>query len=171
MRETPDDLLLLQRRLDDSYDRAGEHIRSIFRPERRLDAQGLADALQGVFLLNLATVTAEGAPFVAPLDGLFYRGQVWFGFPPGSVRGGHVRARPQVSATCTRDAKVCLIVHGTAREADLVGDHADADRFIREIYGPIFEQSAALYVDRAGPSWDGWIDPERIFAMVPPPEG
>jgi hypothetical protein len=55
-------------------------------------------ALQGVFVLHLATVTASGAPLVAPIDGLFYRGRVWFGVPPGAVRIQHIRARPQVSA-------------------------------------------------------------------------
>jgi hypothetical protein len=38
MHETSQDLARLQRLLDESYEKAGEHLRSIITPERRLNA-------------------------------------------------------------------------------------------------------------------------------------
>ena len=58
MHETPEDLHELQQLLDASYEAAGEHLRSIFRPERRMSAAETAAHLKGVFVLNVATVTA-----------------------------------------------------------------------------------------------------------------
>ena len=78
MHETSDDLVRLQALLDSSYDRAGEHLRSIWGPECRLDAQALSEELDGVQVLDLATVNARAEPRVAPVDGLFYRGRFWF---------------------------------------------------------------------------------------------
>ena len=64
---------MLQHLLDESYEQAGEHLRSIFTPERRMSAEETAQLLRGVFVLNVATVTAAREPMVAPVDGLFYR--------------------------------------------------------------------------------------------------
>jgi hypothetical protein len=57
MHESRADLEALQNLLDDSYARAGAHLRSIHRPERRLDAARLCGELQGVCILDLATLT------------------------------------------------------------------------------------------------------------------
>lgn len=80
MYETREDLTELQRLLDESYASAGEHLRSLFAPEQRSSAVDLVEALMGVFMVNLATVTARSEPVVAPVDGLFFRagsGSVW----------------------------------------------------------------------------------------------
>ena len=114
MFETPNDLRELTELLDRSYARAGDHLRSIFTPERRIAAGELVALLPGVQVLNLATVTRACAPRVAPVDGLFYRGQFWFGSAAASVRFTHLRERPQVSATHTRGEELAIIVHGTA---------------------------------------------------------
>src|SRR5207245_319296 len=108
--ETAEDSAELQRLLDESYAAAGEHLRSIFVPDRRSSAADLAAALTGVFMINLATVTARCEPLVAPVDGLFYRGRLWFSLPPGAVRAAHLHARPQVSATYVEgDQAPCMI--------------------------------------------------------------
>ncbi len=60
MYETDGDLAELQRLLDDSYSRAGEHLRSIWGPDSRLDAVSLCAELTGVQVLDLATVTRAG---------------------------------------------------------------------------------------------------------------
>src|SRR6266542_1040031 len=100
MHETPEDLDYLQRLLDESYASAGEHLRSIdLFSRRRSTAEDVAAALTGVFVINLATVTGRSEPIVAPVDGLFYRGRLWFSLVPGSVRARHLRARPEASAT------------------------------------------------------------------------
>src|SRR4051794_14831665 len=99
MHETDADLTTLQELLDRSYSGAGAHLRSITTPERRVPAGDLADRLQGMTLPTLATVTAAARPLAGPGDGIFYRGAFHFGSSPDSVRFGHLRRRPQVSAT------------------------------------------------------------------------
>jgi hypothetical protein len=69
MHETNDNLTALQRLLDASYARAGEHLRMIWGEDSRLDARQLRDELVGVQVLDLATVTPRGEPRVAPVDG------------------------------------------------------------------------------------------------------
>ena len=168
MRETPEDLARLQRELDLSYAAAGEHLRSIFRPQRRLSAAELVDALKGVFVLQLATVTAAHEPFLAPIDGLFYRGRICFGVPRGAVRIAHLCARPRVSANYTRGEEVCVMVHGSAREIR-EGDplHDDYLAYCRHTYGDALWDywKNQAYKDRAGEDFTAWIEPRRIFAM------
>ena len=69
MRETPADLAALQALLDRSYAAAGPHLLRIYTSDRRLDAEELAARLNGMRLLALATVTADGRPVVGPVDG------------------------------------------------------------------------------------------------------
>jgi hypothetical protein len=163
--ETAEDLLRLQGMLDASYARAGSHLRSIFTRERRMSAHDVVETLRGVFLLHLATVTAAGEPFLAPIDGLFYRGHLWFGVPPGAARARHLRARPQVSAAYTVGEDLCVLVHGSAREID-PGDpaHAGYLAYCRDVYGPAFDYWRERYRERAGAGFTGWIEPRRIFA-------
>ena len=167
MHETGDDLLDLQRALDESDAAAGEHLRSIFRPERRLIAEQVVAELRGVFVLHLATVTAAGEPRVAPIDGLFFRGHFWFGFPPGAVRIAHVRKRPQVSATYTKGEQVCVLVHGVAHEvAEEAPAYAEYEVYARDVYTPeVWDYWRARYEDRRGVGLTAWIEPSRIFAM------
>src|SRR3989304_1113976 len=101
MHETADDLRTPQDLLDRSYATAGPHLLQIHTPERRLGAAELTTTLIGVCVLALATVTGDGRPLVAPVDGLFYRGAFWFGSSPDSVRFRHIRRSPAVSATPT----------------------------------------------------------------------
>jgi hypothetical protein len=134
--ETAEDLIALRDLLDRSYARAGEHLRSIFTPERRIAADDLVALLPGVQVLNLATVSRACAPRVAPVDGLFYRGQFWFGSAAASVRFVHLRERPQVSASHTRGEALAVVVHGTAALIDR-GDpaHVGFADYYREVYG------------------------------------
>ena len=99
MRETQADLRRLQGVLDESHERAGSHLRSIITPERRLKAGDLASRLTGMKLLALATVTSSGTPVAGPVDGIFYRGEFWFGTSPSALRIRHIRRNPAVSAT------------------------------------------------------------------------
>ena len=116
MHETPAELRNLRVLLDDCRADAGTHLRSIFRDERRMSAAQVVRELAGVFVRHVATVTARGRPMLAPVDGLFYRSRFWIGFPPGSVRGRHLRTRPAVSASYSKGEDVCILVHGEARE-------------------------------------------------------
>jgi hypothetical protein len=165
--ETKDDLRNLQRSLDASYAGAGEHIRSIFRPERRMSAEEIVEELRGVFVLHLATVTARAEPRLAPIDGLFFRGHLWFGIPPGAVRQAHVRARPQVSASYSRGEELCILAHGEARVVSEVDPaYAEYLQYAREVYTPaLFDHWEAHYEDRKGETLTAWIEPRRLFAM------
>ncbi len=136
MHETSDDLARLQALLDCSYERAGEHLRSIWGPDCRLDALELSDELEGVQVLDLATVNSRAEPRVAPVDGLFYRGRLWFGSAENSMRFRNIRSNPAVSGAITRGIETFLvIVHGRALELDPRGPDAEgfAD-YPREVY-------------------------------------
>jgi uncharacterized pyridoxamine 5'-phosphate oxidase family protein len=134
--ETAQDLAGLQRLLDASYARAGAHLRSIWGPESRLTAEELAQELAGIEVLDLATVTARGEPRVAPVDGIFYRGTLWFGSSEHSARFRNIRINPAVSAAITRGLETFLVlVHGRAVELDPRGPQAEGfERRPRELY-------------------------------------
>ena len=132
MHETPDDLRALQQLLDESHASMGEHMRSIFGEERRLTAEALAERLTGVCVFDLGTVNAAGEPRVAPVDGLFFRGQWIFGSSPTSFRFRHITARPAVSGSHTRGESLAVIVHGTAQRVAVDGAFRE---FLVEIYG------------------------------------
>jgi nitroimidazol reductase NimA-like FMN-containing flavoprotein (pyridoxamine 5'-phosphate oxidase superfamily) len=151
--ESPSDLEALQELLDRSYAMAGSHLLRIHDPPRRLNAAQVAERLQGMCLLVLATVTADGRPIVGPVDGIFYRGSFHFGSAPDSVRFRHIRRRPQVSATHLPGEHLAVTVHGTAVPIDIRSDEqAGFRRSLLDIYMP-----------RYGPEW------EADFLDSPPP--
>ena len=137
MNETPDDVVALQRLLDQSYARAGEHLLSIHTPDRRLTAEQLVDRLTGVCVLALSTVTADGRPIASPVDGLFHRGSFWFGSSADSLRFRHIRVRPDVSAVHTVGEELAVTVHGRAIETTLRAEPGLA-AYCAEIYEPRF---------------------------------
>jgi len=144
MHETADDLVDLQRLLDESYAAAGNHLRRIFTEERRVAADRLPAELTGVQVLSLATVTAAGEPRVGPVDGLFFRGRLHFGSAHDSARFRNLRARPAVSAAVIRGESFAVIVHGTARELDMgAPEQQGFGDYCREVYGEGWEQWAA----------------------------
>jgi uncharacterized pyridoxamine 5'-phosphate oxidase family protein len=157
--ETPDDLQELQRLLDSSHSAAGAHLRNIFSEERRVSAADLPGRLSGVQVLALATVTAQGEPRVAPVDGLFYRGRFWFGSSESSLRFRHIRARPSVSATVTHGEEFAVVVHGTAVEVDLRAPENEGFlAYLKETYGGDWE-------DWGGESPYARIEPWRMFTF------
>jgi hypothetical protein len=156
MNETPDDLDRLQRLLDESYAAGGAHLREVITPERRLDATSLAARLDGMKLLVLATVTADGRPICGPGDGIFYRGNFHYGSSPDSIRFRHIRKRPAVSATHLDGEEFSVTVHGTATEIDLkAAEHADFRRALLDVY-----------VSRYGEEWEQFIDSGPIYARI-----
>src|SRR4051812_8273863 len=156
MHETPEDLAALQALLDRSYESAGPHLLSIHTPERRLSAEQVAERLQGMRLLALATVTADGRPIVGPVDGIFLRGAFHFGSSPDSVRFRHIRARPQVSATHLPGEELAVTVHGRAVPLDIHGDEG------AELKAALLE----IYVPRYGPQWERFLDSGVAYARI-----
>ena len=136
MRETESDVQRLQGVLDMSHERAGSQLRSVITPERRLTAVDLVTRLTGMKILALATANSKGAPVVGPVDGIFYRGEFWFGTSPSALRIRHIRRNPAVSATHVPGEELAVTVHGTAHiegvPADLPGGFGEV---CREIYG------------------------------------
>ena len=160
MHETPDDLAALQALLDRSYDSAGTHMRRIITPERRLNAEQVAERLQGMCLLALATATADGRPIIGPVDGVFYRGSFHFGSAPDSVRFRHINARPHVSATHLPGEELAVTVHGRAVPIDILSDeNEDLRQAYREVYGPEWGQLAESGAQYAR------IDADRMFTF------
>jgi uncharacterized pyridoxamine 5'-phosphate oxidase family protein len=169
--ESPADLASLQDLIDRSYAQAGAHLLHIHEPARRLTAEQVAARLQGMCLLALATVTADGRPIVGPVDGIFFRGAFYFGSSPDSVRFRHIHRRPHVSATHLPGEALAVTVHGRAVPID-----------IRSPEGAGFRQALLdIYVPRYGPAWEtsfldspppspvyARIDAERMFTFAMP---
>jgi nitroimidazol reductase NimA-like FMN-containing flavoprotein (pyridoxamine 5'-phosphate oxidase superfamily) len=155
--ESPADLAALQDLIDRSYARAGAHLLDIHEPARRLTAAQVAARLQGMCLLALATVTADGRPIVGPVDGIFFRGAFYFGSSPDSVRFRHIRRRPHVSATHLPSEELAVTVHGTAVPIDIHSpEYAEFRRTLLDIYLP-----------RYGPEWEtGFLDSPPPAAPV-----
>ncbi len=169
MHETAGDLVALQALLDRSYEGAGEHFRRITTPERRLDAQQVTERLEGMTLLVLATVTADGRPLNGPVDGVFYRGSFFFGSAPDSVRFRHIEKRPWVSATHLPAEEFQVTVHGRAVPIDVLSEAESGYR----------QALIDIYVPRYGPDWPKFletgvayarIEADRMFTFYMPPE-
>jgi nitroimidazol reductase NimA-like FMN-containing flavoprotein (pyridoxamine 5'-phosphate oxidase superfamily) len=156
VQETPGDLEALQRLIDSSYAAAGSHMLRIHDVERRLTAAQVAERLQGMCLLSLATVTADCRPIVGPVDGIFYRGAFYFGSSPDSIRFRHIARRPQVSATHLPREELAVTVHGRAVRVDV---QAPEEVGIRETL-------LEVYVPRYGPEWEEFLDSGPIYARI-----
>ena len=148
MRETADELVGLQRLLDDSAARGGAHLSRVITEGHRLDAVALCDRLQGMRLLVAATVTADGRPLVGPVDGYFLHGAFFFSSARDSVRMRHLRTRPAVSASHLPGEELAVTVHGRAELFDLASaDGAELRQAMLDHYVPL-----------QGPQFEEWLD-------------
>jgi nitroimidazol reductase NimA-like FMN-containing flavoprotein (pyridoxamine 5'-phosphate oxidase superfamily) len=154
--ETPADLAALSDLLERSYASGGPHLRSIITQGRRLGALDLVERLQGMCLLVVATVTADGRPLAGPVDGIFYRGSFHFGSSPESFRLRHLAVRPQVSATHLPGEELSVTVHGRAVPVDVAApEHAG---FRQALFD--------LYVPRYGPHWEEFLDSGPRYVRI-----
>jgi hypothetical protein len=152
--ETPDDLVALQQLIDASYAAAGPHLLRIHTPQRRLNAEQLAERLTGMRLLVLATVSSDCSPVVGPVDGIFYRGEFYFGSSPNSVRFRHIRARPRVSASHVPGEELAITVHGRAVPIDVTPQSG-------------FRQALLdVYLPRYGSEWEEFLDSGPVYARI-----
>ena len=148
MLETPEEIDRLQQLLDRSAAGAGPHLRGIITDERRLSAAQLTERLQGMRLLVVATVTADGRPLAGPVDGYFLHGSFWFSSARNSVRMRHLAARPAVSATHLPGEELAVTVHGRAELFDL----RDPD------HGELRQAMLDYYLPKQGPEFETWLD-------------
>jgi nitroimidazol reductase NimA-like FMN-containing flavoprotein (pyridoxamine 5'-phosphate oxidase superfamily) len=146
--ETPEETGRLQELLDRSAAAAGPHLRDIITGERRLSAAALCERLQGMRLLVVATVTADGRPLAGPVDGYFLHGSFYFSSGRDSVRMRHLAARPAVSATYLPGEELAVTVHGRAELFDLSGPAG------RELRQAMLDH----YLPRQGPQFETWLD-------------
>src|SRR2546423_7115433 len=128
---------------------AGEHLRGIIPGERRLSAAQLAGRLQGMRLLTVATVTADGRPLAGPVDGYFLHGTFWLSSGRNSVRMRHLAARPAVSATHLPGEELAVTVHGRAELLEL------RDPAAAELRQAMLDR----YLPRQGPEFESRLDP------------
>lgn len=132
---TDDDLQWLQACLDDSYRRAGDHLRGIHTDPARVSAADLVRRLPTMHVMVVATVSSDGRPFTGPVDAFLHHGRIHFGTADSALRARHLAARPAVSVTYVEGEHLSMTVHGRARRLDLGGRDAHfADR-LRAHYG------------------------------------
>ena len=148
MRETPEEIDRLQQLLDRSAAGAGPHLSGIISDERRLTAAQVSERLQGMRLLVVATVTADGRPLAGPVDGYFIHGEFYFSSGRNSVRMRHLAARPAVSATYLPGEELAVTVHGRAELFDV----NDPER------GELRRAMLDHYLPRQGPAFQTWLD-------------
>ncbi len=159
MLETSEELDALQELLDASMATAGPHARDVIGEGRRLDARQLTGRLHGMQLLVLATVTADGRPLTAPVDGYFLHGTFWFSLATDAVRSRHLAVRPQVSATHLPGESLAVTVHGKAELFEL-GTPAGAE---------LRQAMLDHYLPRQGPSFGEWMESvQAIGARIVP---
>ena len=157
MHETPEETLALQQLLDTSAAESGSHLRGIITEDRRLTAVELCRRLQGMCLLSVATVTADGRPLAGPVDGYLLHGSFYFSSGRGSVRMRHLARRPGVSATYLPGEELAVTVHGRAELFDL----SDPER------GELRQAMLDYYVPRQGPEFETWLeDLDAIAARI-----
>lgn len=114
MHETPEEIAALDALIAASHGRSTGHLRSIVTGEHRMDAAQVVDALQGMKVLALATVTARGEPRVSAVDGHFLHGRWTFGTAGDSAKARHLERRPAVSVAHVDGERVGVFCHGTA---------------------------------------------------------
>jgi hypothetical protein len=148
MYETPDEIDRLQQLLDEAMADAGPHLRSIITDDRRLDAAELCARLNGMCLLVLSTVTADGRPLAGPVDGYFLHGSFYFSSGRRSVRMQHLATRPAVSAVHLPGEELAVTVHGRANLFELSDPR---HRYFREAV-------LDYYVPKQGPAFETWLD-------------
>lgn len=127
-------------------------MRGIITEERRLTAAQLCERLQGMRLLVVSTVTADGRPLTGPVDGYFVHGSFWFSSSPDSVRMRHLSRRPAVSACHIPGDELAVTVHGRAELCGLL-DAAG---------GQLRQAMLDHYLPRQGPAFEDWLDSAEV---------
>lgn len=148
MKETPEELAGLQKMLDDSFAGAGEHLLGIIDQARRLDAEQLVSRMQGMCLMVVATVTADGRPLTGPVDGYLIHGGFYFSSGRRSVKMRHLARRPFCSATYLPGEEMSVTVHGRAELFDVMDPGRPELR----------EAMLDHYLPRQGPAFQDWLE-------------
>lgn len=155
MKETLEEVAVLQNLMDRSHAGASAHLQMIVNKDRRLTAEQVVELTTGMKVLSLATVTARGEPRISGVDGHFLHGSWTFGTDGGSAKAQHMAARPSVSLAHLDGERIGVFAHGTARQ--LTPQEGDFDETVEHWtshYGSdptTWGQDVRLY--RLEPSW------------------
>jgi uncharacterized pyridoxamine 5'-phosphate oxidase family protein len=114
MYESASEIDALQALIDQTFAHANPHLASIVKPGRRLNARQIVRYLQGTKHVAFATVNERGEPRVAPLDGVFIRGQLTVSTGGQSARPKHLRANPACSGAHVDGDTIGIVIHGHA---------------------------------------------------------
>lgn len=153
MYETSDEIVELQRLLDSSHAGGSDHLREIISGDHIMSAQDVADALTGMRVLSLATVTASGEPRVSAVDGHFLHGAWTFGTDGRAAKARHLESRPAVSAAHVDGERLGVFCHGTAVRLD--AQHAS------------WEETIAHWSRHYGSDPTMWSNDIRMYRIEP----
>lgn len=161
--ETQQDLDELQALLERSAASAGRHHRSIHGDDPQVTAVELVELLgDSMHVLDLGTVSSNGEPRVAPVDGHLYGGKWMFGSAPFSVRARHLARNPAASAAHTRGEGMCILTHGHVELLDMRTPENEARlSFLIDAY-PNFGDT--MWLDAC--VWQ--LNPTHVFVRYPP---
>jgi uncharacterized pyridoxamine 5'-phosphate oxidase family protein len=146
--ESPEEIERLQQLLDRSAAGAGKHLRSVITEDRRISAEEMCQLLQGMRLLVVATVTADGRPLAGPVDGYLVHGSFYFSSSRDSVRMRHLEVRPALSFTHLPGEELAITVHGRAELFDVSDPrHPELRRAMLDHYLPTQGEAFRQWLD------------------------
>jgi general stress protein 26 len=136
MYETEAEMAKLDDVVEKSKVKSGDHVSSLFVEGEWISAKQVADYLQGIKAVALATVNAKLQPRVAPMEAILFHGRFYIAMESESYRVQQLQIRPSTSLTYTREDDVLITVHGSATLVDKGGpDFADVDAEWKKKYG------------------------------------
>ncbi len=98
VRETEEELVVLQSLIDRSHARIGSYMKAITHPaEWALSAKQVVKLLEGMKTIAVAAPAPNGDPLVAPMDGWFLHGKFYFSSSGDAIRIKGLRKRPRAS--------------------------------------------------------------------------
>jgi len=109
--ESDRELDVLQRLLDESFEKAGERLIAAWGKENRLSARQLA-GFRGVKLVAVASVNLRGEPRVAPRSAAFLHGKFYLAANAKSVLVRRLKVDPAVAMTYFEN-HLLVMAHGT----------------------------------------------------------
>lgn len=153
MRETAAEVKELQALMDAVYPGSTEHLRSIITGQQQLSAAALVQALTGMCVLSLATVTARGEPRISAVDGHLLHARWVFTTSGSAAKARHLRARPAASAAHIDGERIGVFTHGAVEF--LPAKHPD------------FAEIEEYMVGHYGESPSGW-GPDIVYLRLQP---
>lgn len=139
--------------MDASHAGGTSHLQEIVSGDRRLTAEQVLGALEGMRVLSLATVTSRGEPRVSAVDGHFLHGQWTFGTDGRAAKATHLRSRPAVSLAHVDGERLGVFCHGQAVQLTP--------------QDPTWEETIAHWTGHYGSDPTTWSDDIRMYRVEP----